>query len=113
RLRAASLRSAAKTAKRAELSHLVVLLSLVGVAQHLIRLRDLLEALGGFRIAGVFVGMVFRGELAVLLLDLILRRGRRNTEDRVIVLRLGHISQYVLSRSTASRRRARDEGVVR
>ena len=50
--------------------------------------------------------MVLRGELAVLLLDLVLRRRRRNAKDRVVVLRLGHIDQYVLSRSTASRQRA-------
>src|SRR5439155_10364415 len=44
----------------------------------------------------------FRGELAVLLLDLVLRRGRRNAEDCVKILALGHTYGYVLRRSAAS-----------
>src|SRR5205085_879023 len=52
---AATTGSAAKTAECAQLTHLVVLLPLVRVAQYLIRLRDLLEALGGFWVGGVFV----------------------------------------------------------
>src|SRR5262249_26295889 len=97
----------AKATERAKPPHLVVLLSLLGVAQYLIRLRDLLEGLGGFRVVRILIRVMLRGELAVLLFDLVLRCGRGNAEDRVEVLRLGHGSQYVLSRSTASRQRGR------
>ena len=102
-----------RSRRRPKLPHLVVLLSLVGVAQHLIRLRDLLEALGGLGIVLVFVRMMLRGELAVLLLDFFLRRRGRNAHHRVVILRLSHIDQYVLSRSIASQRRALASAVVR
>src|SRR6185437_1991165 len=86
-----ALPACAKPAEGAELAHLVVLLPLLGVAQHLVRIRDLFEALGGFGVARIFVRVVLRRELAVLLLDLVLLCRRRNTEDRVEVLRLSHI----------------------
>src|SRR5262249_20597730 len=88
--------ASARTIARAEATarpkppHLIVLCSLLGVPQYLIGLGDRLEGLGGLWVVGVFVRVMLRGELAVLLFDLVLRCGRRNTEDRVVVLRLGH-----------------------
>ena len=55
-------------------AELVVLLALLGVAEHLVGLVDLLELRLGGLVAGVHVGMVLAGELAVRLLDLLLRR---------------------------------------
>ena len=63
----------AEAAERAEAAHVVVLLALLGVAEDLVRLGDLLEALGGLGVALVLVRVVLLGELAVLLLDLVLR----------------------------------------
>jgi len=68
---------------------LVILPPLVGVAQDVVRLVDLLEALGrlGF---GVSIGMVLLGEPAERLLDLVHRRGLGDAKDLIIVLRGGH-----------------------
>ena len=52
----------------------VVLLALVGVRQDVVGLGDLLEALLGLRVARVAVRVVLARELAVGLLDLLLRR---------------------------------------
>src|SRR5207247_2841959 len=52
---------------------LVILPPLVGVAQDVVRLVDLLEALGRLRVAGVAVGVVLLGEPATRLLDFMLR----------------------------------------
>ena len=49
----------------------VVLLALLGVAEHVVGLGDLLEALLGLLVAGVAVGVVLARELAVGLLDLL------------------------------------------
>src|SRR6185437_11634377 len=85
-----TLAACAKAAERTELAHLVVLLPFLGVAQHLIGLRDFFEALGGLGVVRIFVRVVLRRHLAVLLLDLVLFCRRRDTEDRVEVLRLSH-----------------------
>ena len=55
---------------------LVVAGALLRVAQHLVRLGGLLEALLGFLVAGVPVGVALEGDLAVGLLDLVLARPR-------------------------------------
>src|SRR6185503_2625450 len=123
-LRTTSAGATTEATERTELAHLVVLFALVSIAQDLIRLRDLLEALGGLGIVRVFVRVMLRGELPIRLLDLVLRRRRRNSDDGVVILRLGHIvakdcsslrrcaralgisnspPHYVVSRSTASR----------
>ena len=52
-------------AGRDHLADLVVLLALLGVAEHVVRGRDLLEALLGVLVAGVGVGVELLGELAV------------------------------------------------
>jgi hypothetical protein len=109
---AAALR-ARKTAKRAELPHLVILLSFFGVTENLVGLRDLLESLGRFGIVRVLIRVVLCGELAVLLLDVGLRRRRGHAKDRVVVLRVSHIDQYAFSRSTASRQRELGAGADR
>src|SRR4029079_4332263 len=69
--------------------HLIVLLSLVGVGEHAVRLRNLLEALAGLCVVRIGIGMVLLGEPAIRLLDLVLARRVRNAEDVVEVLR-GH-----------------------
>lgn len=58
-----------QTAKSSLTKHVVLLLH-VGIVQHLVRAVDLLELLGGV-LAGVGVGMVLLGELAVGRLDLL------------------------------------------
>ena len=49
----------------------VVLLALLGVRERVVGLLDLLEALLGRAVAGVAVGVVLAGQLAVGLLDLL------------------------------------------
>src|SRR6185503_14410736 len=51
---------AAESAECAKAAHLVVLFALLGVTEHLICLRDLLEALGGLRVVLILVRVVFR-----------------------------------------------------
>ena len=69
---------------------MIVLLAPLGVAKHLIRFGDLLEAIGGFCVVGILVRMVPGRELSVLLFDLVLCRRRRYTENRVKVFVLRH-----------------------
>src|SRR5262249_35582731 len=65
---------------------LVVLLALVGVGQHGVRLRDLLEALLGGLVAWVGVGVVGARELAVRLFDLVGGSVLGHAEDLIEVL---------------------------
>src|SRR5262249_28317507 len=58
----------AATATHPEQAAAVVLLALVGVAQHVVGRRDLLEALLGLRVPRVAVGVVLPCKLAVRLL---------------------------------------------
>ena len=90
--------SPAKAAHAAALEHLarvdevlaaVVALPLLRIAEGLVRLADLLEAVGRFRAVGVLVRVVHDGELAVGLLDLGLARVLVEAEDLVVVLALG------------------------
>src|SRR5207249_2595942 len=56
------------------------------VGEHLVGLRDLLEALLGLVVVlGIAVGMVPEGELAVSFLDVVLARGAGHAEDLVVV----------------------------
>src|SRR5207237_5702125 len=66
-------------------AQLIVLLPLLGIAQHVVRFVDLLEALRGLRLVRVTVGMVLLREPAKRLLDLV--RGRRlgHAEDLIVV----------------------------
>src|SRR5437660_817702 len=72
-------------------AQLVVLLPFVGIAQHVVRFVDLLEAVRRLRLVGVTVGMVLLGESAKRLLDLV--RGRRlgHAESLIIILLAGHL----------------------
>ena len=58
-------------AHRSVKTELVVLLTLLWVVQHVVGLGSLLELLLGFLVAGVTVGVIFDGYLAIRLLDLV------------------------------------------
>ena len=64
---------------------LVVARLLVRVGQHLIGLADLLEALLAGLVARMQVGVVFLGELAVRLLDLVVRGALAQAEHLIVV----------------------------
>jgi hypothetical protein len=73
-------------ARRPEPPHLVVLLAPLGVADHVVGGRHLLEALLGGGVAGVGVGVVLARQLPERALD-VLGAGRvRHAEDPVVVL---------------------------
>ena len=63
----------------------VVLLALLGVAEHVVGLGDLLEARLGLLVVGVAVGVVLARELAVGLLDLLGGRLLVDPERLVVV----------------------------
>src|SRR5208283_4163712 len=63
----------------------VILLALIGVAENLVGLIDLLEALLAVLVVGIDVGMVFAGELAVRAFDFGRRRAALDTQDFIIV----------------------------
>src|SRR5690606_33153011 len=69
-----------------EAADLVVLLALLGVADHVVGGRDLLEALLGGLVARVGVGVVLARELPVGVLDLLLGGGLADPEDSVVIL---------------------------
>src|SRR5256885_2261963 len=74
--------------------------ALLGMPQHLVRLRDLLELLFGRRLrrGRDAVGMVLHGQAAVRLLDLCLARVARHPQQGVVVARLAHSSSSPTSR---------------
>ncbi len=87
-------RTAAGTASvHAGGAELVVAGALGLVAQDVVGLLHLLEARLGLLVAGVAVGVVLTGQLAVGLLDLVGRGGARDAEDLVIIARHGHSPQ--------------------
>src|SRR5206468_8838921 len=65
---------------------LVVLLALVGLVDQVVSALNLLEALLGVRVAGVLVRVVLARELAVGLLDLVLRGLLVDAENLVRIL---------------------------
>ena len=69
-------------ARKAEL---VIARLLVGVAQNLVRLVDLLELLLGFLVAGIHVRVILARELFVCFFDLFFRSALGNAEHLVIV----------------------------
>ena len=69
---------------------LVVLRLLVGVAQDLIGLADLLEPLLAGLVAGVQVRMILLGQLAVGLADLVVRGALLQAQDLVVISFLCH-----------------------
>ena len=70
-------------------TELIVLLALLGIAQHVVRFVDLLEALGRLRVIGIAVGMVLLRQPAERLLDVVGGRRLGDTEDLIVVL-AGH-----------------------
>ena len=64
---------------------LVIALALRGVAQHLVGLVDLLELGLGLLVAGIQVWVVLLGQLAVGLLDLIVRGGAVYAQHLVVI----------------------------
>src|ERR1019366_8278041 len=69
-----------------EAAHLIVLLTLLCVAQYLVRLRDFLEALRGLRLTLVRVRVMLFRETTILLLDLVGRRLLGHAENIVEIL---------------------------
>jgi hypothetical protein len=86
-----------------------------GVTEHVVRGRDLLEALLRDRVAGVRVGVVLLRQLAVSARDLLLARVVRHAELRVVVLleplplrshgQLARVTRTIAGRSTRPFRR--------
>src|SRR5207245_11372951 len=68
----------ARTGEGAVPAELIVLLALRGIAQHVVRLVDLLEALGRLGFAGLAVRMVLLGQSAEGALDLVDGRSLRD-----------------------------------
>ena len=102
---AAAARHAAEAADRPAGADLVVLLALVGVADHVVGGADLLEAL--LR-AGVGVGVVLLRQLPVGARDLLVGRRRHDAEHLVVVLLepftlCGHGSVHPRTRTMAGR----------
>ena len=83
-------RRTAAVTERAQPAHVVVLLPLLDVPDHLVRLGDLLEAVGGLGIVLVRVRMVSLRQSPIGLLDVVLARVRRDAEDTVIIPGLCH-----------------------
>jgi hypothetical protein len=77
--------AAAEILREAGLLEGIVLLTLLGVREDIVRLRDLFELLFGGLVPRIHVGVVLFGELAVCLLDLVRRRAFRDPEDLVVV----------------------------
>ena len=67
-------------------AELVVFPPLLGIAEDLVGLVDLLEARLSALVAGVDVGMVLPGQFPVRLLEFLLGCGLRHTERRVVIL---------------------------
>ncbi len=69
----------------AGVTELVIARTLLGVAEHGVGFAALFEALFGFRIVRIAVGVVLHREFAIRTLDLDVRRGAVNAEDFVVV----------------------------
>ena len=83
-------------------TELVVLLALLGIAEDLVGLVDLLESIFGSLVALVHIRVVLAGELAEGGADLLVGGGPRNAQDRVVVLESRwHLDRRYLDRATA------------
>src|SRR5690606_24794387 len=65
----------------------VVLLAVLGIAQHFVSRGDFLEARLGRRVVGVHVGVVLPREFAVGSTDFLIGSGARDTENLIEVFR--------------------------
>lgn len=72
------------------LTHLVVLLPLVGIGKHGVRLGDFLEALRGAGVVGIGIGVVLLGQPPIGLLDLV-HRGRVGDSEDLVEVPLPHL----------------------
>ena len=81
----AALRGAGATGGEGVVAVTVVGGALLGIAQDAVGLAALLEALLGGFVAGIAVGVVLQGKLAVGTLDLDIARGAADAEDFVII----------------------------
>src|SRR5581483_8878714 len=72
-------------AAHARVSEAIVLRALVAVGEHRVRLAALLEAFFGIAVAGIPVGMVLHGQLAVGALDFLLAGAARHPQHLVVV----------------------------
>src|SRR3989475_2223970 len=69
------------------------------IGEHLVGLRDLLEALLGLvAVLGIAVGMILEGGLPVSFLDVVLGRGAGHTQD-LVVIALHRITRGALTRA--------------
>src|SRR5262249_54585865 len=83
------LRGGFRSAADAGVAELVVLFALGLIRQNVVSLLHFLEFLGGLRVVPIHIGMVLANELAVCLLDLVLRSRFRNAQN-VVIITLGH-----------------------
>jgi len=72
----------------------VVGLALLGVAEHGVGFGDFLELLLRLLVARIAVGVVLERELAVSLLDLVLRSRAADSEDFIVVFVADHSSMH-------------------
>src|SRR5262249_39066103 len=90
--------------KRTVAAQLIVLLALVNVAQHVVRLIDLLEAVGGLRVVGVAVRMVLLREAPERLLDLVRGGGFGDSQHLIVVALCCHYCPCQVSTITRAGR---------
>src|SRR5204862_7873704 len=83
--RAARPTAAPRSRERPVAAQLVVPLAFFGIAQHVVRFVDLLEAVRRLWLVGVTIGMVLLGKPAKRLLDLVGGGGLRGTADLVVI----------------------------
>src|SRR5262249_47020892 len=83
-------------AGKAGMAKTIVSLSLVGIAEHVVRFGGLLEALGGLFVADISVRMIFHGQLAISTLDVLVACFLRHAEDFVVVALAGHAALPLL-----------------
>src|SRR5205814_1329890 len=100
---------AARTRTSVRRAEAVVLLALLLVREHVVRPLHVLEAVLCLLVAGVLVRVVLARELAIRLLDLVLRRALRHAQR--VVERLSHRSPARRPRSRRARDARRDRRV--
>ena len=70
---------------QARVAEAVVHVALVGIGQHRVGLGRFLEGILGLLVAGIAVGVVLEGELAVRALDFLIRRGLGDAKHFVVI----------------------------
>src|SRR5438270_3810241 len=77
--------------------------ALLRIAQHVVRFRDLLELLFGLFRPVVAVGVILHRELAIRLLDVVVRRTARHAKNVIKVSHAAFLNGYCWRRSLSSR----------